>query len=218
MQDPAAAPAQDIASEIARYPHGRVPRALRERQLLELAEALFAERGYGGASMDELARRAGVTKPVIYDLIGSKEELYRRCVQRAADELYERVAAAVAEAADPPARLRAGSLAFFRFVAEHRRSWEMLFTGDPGPFSAEAAGIRARQTGLVIELMDEAARALGASIDPRRLSATAHALNGAYEALAHWWYANPDVPPEALADWLVEMVLPGLQQIAAGRA
>jgi len=61
------------ATSVEDYAHGRVPRAVRERQLLELAEELFAERGYGGASMEELARRAGVTKPVVYELFGSKE-------------------------------------------------------------------------------------------------------------------------------------------------
>ena len=205
---------QDIATEIARFPHGRVPRALRERQLLDLGEELFAERGYSRASMDELARRAGVSKPVIYDLVGSKEELYRRCTARAADELYVRVAAAVSAAPDPAAKLRQGSLAFFRFVAEHRRSWEMLFVGDPGPFGVEAAGIRRRQTELVVELMDDAAAALGTTLDPRHTEATALALNGAYEAITHWWYANPDVPPETLADWLVALTLPGLERIA----
>lgn len=205
---------QDVASEIAAYPHGRVPRALRERQLLHLGEELFAQRGYGGASMDELARRAGVSKPVIYDLVGSKEELYRCCTARAADELYARVAAAVTAAPDPAAKLRAGSLAFFRFVAEHRRSWEMLFVGDPGPFMGEAAGIRRRQTELVVELTEEAAAALGTTLDPQQTEATAHALNGAYEAITHWWYAHPEVPPETLADWLVALALPGLERIA----
>lgn len=205
---------QDVASEIARYQHGRVPRALRERQLLDLGEELFAERGYGGASMDELARRAGVSKPVIYDLVGSKEELYRRCITRAADELYVRVEAAVSAAPDPAAKLREGSLAFFRFVAEHRRSWEMLFVGDPGPFSAEAAGIRRRQNELAAQLMEDAAAALGTKLDRNQVEATAYALNGAYEAISNWWYANPDVPPETLADWLVALTLPGLERIA----
>lgn len=205
---------QDVASEIARYQHGRVPRALRELQLLDLGEELFAERGYGKASMDELARRAGVSKPVIYDLVGSKEELYRRCIARAADELYTRVAAAVSAAPDPAAKLRQGSLAFFRFVAEHKRSWEMLFVGDPGPFSGEAAGIRKRQNELAAQLMQDAAAALGTTLDPKQVEATAYALNGAYEAISNWWYSNPDVPPETLADWFMALTLPGLERIA----
>ncbi|MEA2418363.1 MAG: hypothetical protein QOE60_569, partial [Thermoleophilaceae bacterium] len=68
---------------------------MRERQLLELAEALFAERGYAGASMDELARRAGVTKPVVYELFGSKEGLFGACVDRSIERLAGEIASAV---------------------------------------------------------------------------------------------------------------------------
>src|ERR1700694_3670082 len=77
----------DAVLQISDYAHGRVPRALRELQILNLAEDLFAEQGFTGASMDELARRAGVSKPVIYTLVGSKEQLYRRCVERFSEEL-----------------------------------------------------------------------------------------------------------------------------------
>src|SRR3954454_866046 len=112
---------------VSDYAHGRVPRAVRQRQLLDLAERLFAERGFRGASMDELARRAGVTKPVIYDLVGAKEDLYRRSVTGAADELARRVSIAVAAEDDRAGRLRAGGLAFFGFVADHRDSWAVLF-------------------------------------------------------------------------------------------
>src|SRR4051794_41947949 len=104
---------------VSDYAHGRVPRAVRQRQLLDLAEELFAERGFRGASMDELARRAGVTKPVIYGLVGAKEELYRRSVTRAADELAGRVSAAVTAADDPAGRLRAGGGGLFPLVGRH---------------------------------------------------------------------------------------------------
>ncbi|MEX2193713.1 MAG: helix-turn-helix domain-containing protein [Thermoleophilaceae bacterium] len=208
---------QDVASEIARHPHGRVPRALRERQIFELGEELFAERGYAGASMDELARRAGVSKPVIYDLAGSKEELYRACVSRAAQELYERVEAAVIAAPDAAAKARAGGLAFFSFVAEHRRSWEVLFMGDPGRFAADAARIRGRQAELQLRLIGDPDVGLGMQVDPQQADAMVHAVNGAYEALANWWYAHPEVSPEMLVDWLMALILPGIERIASGR-
>ena len=80
-------------SRIEDFQHGRVPRRVRERQLVELAEELFAERGYQGASMEELARRAGVTKPIVYELFGNKDGLFRACLQRSADQLAELVAA-----------------------------------------------------------------------------------------------------------------------------
>ncbi|HEY2101407.1 MAG TPA: helix-turn-helix domain-containing protein, partial [Pseudonocardia sp.] len=53
----------------------RVSRAERERQILDAASAVFAERGYQAASMDAVAERVGVTKPVLYDHFGSKEGL-----------------------------------------------------------------------------------------------------------------------------------------------
>src|SRR6187402_1703509 len=114
-------------ARIEDFRHGRVPRAVRERQLAELGEELFAERGYAKASMDELARRAGVTKPVIYELFGSKEGLFRACLEGLALRLADAIADAArgadaagggpdpearqsAGAPDPEARLRAGGL------------------------------------------------------------------------------------------------------------
>jgi AcrR family transcriptional regulator len=211
-----------LAEELAAYSHGRVPRALRERQLLGLAAELFAERGYAGTSMDELASRAGVSKPVIYDLIGSKEELFRRCSEIAAADLHDRVASAVAGAvsgaqpgdvSNAEAQLRAGSLAFFTFAAEHRRAWEVLFAGD-ATFSAEAERIRSRQTTLVAALLLSAAQELGGRIDEQQVQATAHALNGAFEAMANWAYSRPDIPPATLTEWFVALTLPGLQRLA----
>src|SRR5919206_2458918 len=108
-------------ARIGEFRHGRVPRELRRQQLVELGEQLFAERGFTKASMDELARRAGVTKPVIYELFGSKDGLFRACLEGLALRLAESIAEAArgadaaGEAPDPEARLRAGALAFLRF-------------------------------------------------------------------------------------------------------
>lgn len=203
----------DLAEQIAAHPHGRVPRALREQQLLSLAGELFAERGYAGASMDELASRAGVSKPVIYDLMGSKDELFRRCVDLAAGNLYDRVAEAVVSLEGPEAQLRAGSTAFFRFAAEHRRSWDVLFAGS-GEFAREAARIRSRQTELVIAFLSQGAKEFGVAVDEQQIEAAAHTINGAFEALAHWASDHPDVTPEMLTEWIVAIMLPGLQQLA----
>jgi AcrR family transcriptional regulator len=194
---------------------GSVAGYVRERQVLDVAEELFAERGYRGASMDELARRAGVTKPVIYALAGSKEELHRRCVTRAADELAERVTEAVAPHTAPEARLRAGSLAFFSFVADRARSWPVLFgEGIPAGSAAELERTRRRQNDLVAALMAEAAAELGGAPDPHMLGALAEAINGACERLARWGGGHPEVSAETLADWIVALVLPGLQRLA----
>jgi AcrR family transcriptional regulator len=198
----------DTTARIEDYQHGRVPRAVRERQLVELAEELFAERGYAGASMDELARRAGVTKPVIYELFDSKDGLFGVCVDRAVRRMADSVAAAVRAETEPEARLRAGGLAFLRFAAENRVAWDLMAMGG-GRFADQAASIRRSQAELIRQLMEETA-APGA--DPRELDAVAHAVNAAYEGVAHWMWEHPEVSIEQLADWLVELLNPGMRK------
>jgi AcrR family transcriptional regulator len=193
-------------ARIEDFRHGRVPRAVRERQLVELAEALFSERGYQGASMDELARRAGVTKPVVYELFGSKDGLFRACLERSAERLASLVADAVRAEEDPEAKLRAGGLAFLRFAANHRVAWQLMMEGR---FSDAATAVRRRQAALVFELLTEMSRA---GADRRELEVAAHAINSAYEGVAHWMWEHPDVPLGQLADWTVELLLPGLRR------
>src|SRR3954471_20620072 len=123
-------------ARIEDFRHGRVPRALREGQLVELGEELFAERGFAKASMEELARRAGVTKPVVYELFGSKEGLFTACVDRTIERLAADISAAVRAETDPEARLRAGGLAFIRFAAGNRVTWELMSMG--GKFAEKA--------------------------------------------------------------------------------
>jgi AcrR family transcriptional regulator len=233
----------EAVARIGDFRHGRVPRPVRERQLVELGEQLFAERGFAKASMDELARRAGVTKPVIYELFGSKEGLFRACLEGLALRLAEEIAAAArgADSAgrapdaggtaaalpdaggtaavlpdaggaaavpqpDPEARLRAGGLAFLRFAAENRVAYELLYEGR---FSDAAVSVRRRQAALILELMREMAPE---DVDSRELEVAAHAVNSAYEGVAHWMWDHPEADVEQLADWTVELLLPGLRR------
>ena len=197
----------EAAARIEDFKHGRVPRAVRERQLVELAEELFSERGYAGASMDELCRRAGVTKPVVYELFGSKDGLFRVCVDRA----IERMAASIVEAfrseTEPEERLRAGGLAFLRFAHDNRVAWDLM--GMQGRFADQAQTVRRDQAQLIRTLMAEIAPE---GTDPRELEAVAYAVNSAYEGAAHWMWERPDVPVEELADWIVALLLPGLRR------
>jgi AcrR family transcriptional regulator len=197
------------ALQVAGYPHGRVPRAVRERQLVEIAEELFAERGYAGTSMDELCRRAGVSKPVVYELFRSKDGLFRACLEGSAAALADAVTEAVRAEPEPEGKLRAGGIAFLRFAADHRVAWEVLFATGESRFAGEADAIRRRQATLLRELLAETA---AGEVEPRQLDAFAHAINGAYEALGHWASEHPDVPLETLADWLVSLLAPGLRR------
>jgi len=210
----------EAVARIEDFRHGRVPRPVRERQLVELGEQLFAERGFAKASMDELARRAGVTKPVIYELFGSKEGLFRACLEGLALRLAEEIANAArsadtagsgpdpdaAGAADPEARLRAGGLAFLRFARDNRMAYELLYEGR---FSDAAVSVRRRQAALILELMREMAPE---DVDSRELEVAANAVNSAYEGVAHWMWDHPETDVEELADWTVELLLPGLRR------
>jgi AcrR family transcriptional regulator len=195
------------SADIADFEHGRVPRAVRERQLLELAEQLFSERGYPGASMEELARRAGVTKPVVYELFGSKDGIFRACIDRAVEQLAASVAGAVRAETDPGARVRAGGLAFLHFAAENRLAWDLVSMG--GQFAEQAANVRHAQAELIHELMLETAPE---GVDACELEAVAWAVNAAYEGVAHWMWGHPEVPVEDIADWLVDLLIPGLRR------
>src|SRR3981081_645942 len=90
------------------YKHGRVPRAVRSTQLLDLAEELLIENGYAGFSIDELCRAAGVSRPIVYEHFGSKDGIYLACVRRIRTEFEQALVAASAGGRDLAAPLATG--------------------------------------------------------------------------------------------------------------
>src|SRR5829696_8903891 len=106
----------------------RMPREERREQLLDATLALVAEEGYEGVSMEGIARRAGVTKPVVYDLFGSLadllEALLEREEERALNQLAELLPAPT-EDADPAQVLVDGLDAFLRAVESRPDAWRL---------------------------------------------------------------------------------------------
>ena len=103
-----------------------MPRPVREQQIIDAAIRVFAKRGYHAASVDEIAELAGISKPMVYLYLDSKEGLFLACLRREAERLVAALRAAAGPAHPPELRLRAGLLAFFTFVTEHRDSWVVL--------------------------------------------------------------------------------------------
>jgi AcrR family transcriptional regulator len=157
---------EEVADVVAKGK--RMPRAVRERQMLDAAVATFAQRGYRAASMDEIAELAGVSKPLVYLYLNSKEELFAACIRREADALVE----AVRKAADPGAesaaqQLWSGLLGFFAYTSEHPDGWELLHhqaRREGELFAREAAAIREEIIAFVTQLIAAAARE--AACDP----------------------------------------------------
>src|SRR5437879_5350609 len=117
---------------IGGFAHGRVPALVRAEQLLDVAERLFAEQGYGSTSIERIAREAGVTRPVVYEHFGSKDGIYLACLRRARGQLEEMLDAAVAPTSDPREQLERGADAYFGFVERDPVRWRVLFGGGAG--------------------------------------------------------------------------------------
>jgi len=182
--------------------------------MLDAAHVLFAERGFGAVTMDDVAAEVGVTKPLLYAYFGNKEQLYIACMRRAGDALLAAIMEAVAGAAPGFGALREGVGAFFGFLDEDRDAWRVLFDETLPAGGAVAAGVaeyRERLLGLVIGSLlgrvPERCRA-GFSIE---VEAFANTLFGACEALARWWLRSGAISTAEAADMLVSTIEPGMR-------
>jgi AcrR family transcriptional regulator len=104
----------------------RLPRPVRERQMLEAATRVFAGSGYHNTSMDQVAEQVGISKPMIYSYFDSKEGLYKACLERAGAELVEKVGASFKPDFTPEQALWEGFIAFFEFLRERPTDWQLV--------------------------------------------------------------------------------------------
>ena len=193
----------------------RVPRAVREQEMLNVAQAAFAERGYEAVSMQHIAGRCGISKPMVYAYFGSKEGIYLACIERARGELYDAVVRAGAQSTSAEERLWLGTLAFFDWVDANREPYRVLY--GPGTVHGKAiasalAELRADQAALI-------GRVLGESVPTAPhgdLEPLAHALVGAAESLAAWWIGT-DEPRERAAHRFMNLCWMGLGAMQQGR-
>lgn len=187
-----------------------MPRAERERQILDAAVAVYGERGSAEVSMDEIAERVGVTKPVLYTHFGSKEGLLLACIARVRAELLEVTAAAATAAATPEAMLRDGTRVFFEYLDRRAPAWT-LFCSEAGVTEEALEEIRAQQTDFIAGL-------LGMQVPgtaPERLTGWAQVIVGACERLAVWRAQDERVTAEQATELLMDVVWSGLAGLRA---
>ncbi len=159
--------------------------------MLDAAVAAFARHGYQAASMDEIAEAAGVSKPLVYLYLKSKEELFMACVRREIGALVAAVREGTRERGLPAdQQLWHGLRAFFAHTAARPAGVRVLYRArtQGEPFAGEVARMRAELLTLVTGLLGQAARDAGCGSEPaeREVSGLAHALVGAAESLAEW--------------------------------
>ncbi|MEV0183949.1 TetR/AcrR family transcriptional regulator [Streptomyces sp. NPDC050625] len=200
----------------------RMPRAVREQQMLDAAVRTFGQRGYMAASMDEIAELAGVSKPLVYLYLNSKEDLFTACIRREGKALTQAVRDGVQSGLPADRQLWDGLQAFFAHTAEHPDGWSILHLqarthGEP--FAAEVAAMREELVAFVTHLIVVAARA--AHRDPdlpeREVAGLAEALVGAAESLAAWANVTPGVTARQAAATLMNFAWAGLGNLMEGR-
>jgi AcrR family transcriptional regulator len=193
--------------------------ARERREVIERAAAeVFAERGYHGASIDEICRRSGVTPPVLYDHFPSKLDLHRRLLERTRDELLELWREQLA--GDDPAeeRIPRAIDAWAAYVQEHPYVPRMFFmetTGDPDVESIHRE-VRAQATVALGAIVGREAGATGAA---GRLSneMAAEVMRAGLAGLAIWWSDHPDVPRDRIVATALDVLWVGLERVRRGQ-
>lgn len=191
----------------------RLPAEQRRRQLLDTACDVFAERGFHATSMDDVAARAGVTKPVLYQHFPSKRALFVELLGDVGHQLLGELAVATGAAHTGRERVQEGFAAYFRFVTGNEAAFRLLF-GASARNDPEFAEV-------VERILDETADAISVLIDiegtAEHRRVLAHALIGIAEATSRDALTEEGaaLEPTRLAHWVSELVWFGLRGVRA---
>ncbi|WP_030684736.1 TetR/AcrR family transcriptional regulator [Streptomyces sp. NRRL B-1347] len=117
-------------TEAARPRGTRLPRRARRNQLLGAAQEVFVAQGYHAAAMDDIAERAGVSKPVLYQHFPGKLDLYLALLDQHCDNLLQAVRAALASTTDNKLRVAATMDAYFGYVEDDGGAFRLVFESD----------------------------------------------------------------------------------------
>jgi AcrR family transcriptional regulator len=192
----------------------RMPAALRREALLAAAEEVFARSGYHGASLDDIAQAAGVSKALIYEHFTSKRELHASLVTAHVEEIFRRLEANAQTGTTGEDRLRGGIDAFLSFVEEHREAWRALFrdAADPevGDFMER---VQAQGTAVIAALISADPEVPGDH--PQAIEMHAAMLSGGVQSLANWWHDHQDVPRVVLVNRAMEFCWVGIERLRA---
>jgi AcrR family transcriptional regulator len=211
-----------LSSVESQTPRKRLSAAQRRETIEGAATGLFAERGYQGASIDEIARRSGVTPPVVYDHFASKQELYRSLLERHFAELRQ-VWRENFVGKDPPGQRVARSFdAWFAYIEAHPFAGRMLFrdtTGDP-EIEAMHQEVAASSRATIMSLFASqpgAEQVIGPEAEAG-LEMAWIVMRGVLQGLAMWWYDHPKVPRERVVATAMNALWIGWERTQAGEA
>jgi AcrR family transcriptional regulator len=185
-----------------------MPAEERREQLTAVARELFAERGYAASSMEEIAERAGVSKPVVYEHLKAKDAIYQVIVDREVSELVDRIKAALAPG-HPRRTITRAVDAFLEYIEEEQAGFKILVrdapvgTGDGSLPSVLDEIARAVELLLRRELRD---RGFSVKMAP----ILARSLVGMIALPGQWWLDAGRLQRRYVADQIVNLAWNGL--------
>ncbi|MEO6627834.1 MAG: TetR/AcrR family transcriptional regulator [Aquihabitans sp.] len=191
----------------------RLPAAERRRQLLEVALVSFADNGFHGTSMNDVAEAAGVTKPVLYQHFTSKQALYRELVDDLGASLERAIVDAVADAQGPRQQVEAGFRAYFRWATAQSSAFRVLFA-ERNRADEELAAAVFKVESMVADRVANLIDVVGLSPDERQV--LAYGVVGLAESTSRHWLRiglGPGADADAFADRVAQLAWSGLRGI-----
>jgi AcrR family transcriptional regulator len=179
----------------------RLPRSARRRQLLAAAEEVFVAHGYHSAAMDDIAERAGVSKPVLYQHFPSKLELYLALLDTHCDALAARTRAAMAATSDNRDRVRGAMQAYFDLIDHESEAFRLVLESDLRNEPAARERVDRAERESIEAIADTIMSDTGVSRDHAELLAAG--LVGSAHTAARFWLAGGRRVPKPDAESLL---------------
>lgn len=185
-----------------------VPRVEREQEILQLASVAFGTDGFAATNIADVARAAGISKPLVYNYFGSKEGLYAACLDAAGDLLgteIERIARGDSVGIERGLRTLDG---MFAVLEPRRHVWRLLHDRS-APSTGRVADVVALHTERIDKLAHEGVHELLELVgitDELDVSAMTATWLGIVDSLMDWWVAHPDQTAEQMSQRVVRLV------------
>lgn len=180
----------------------------RREQLTAVARELFAERGYAAASMEEIAERAGVSKPVVYEHFGTKDAIYRVIVDREVRELVDRIKVALTPG-HPRRTITRAVDAFLEYIEKEGDGFKILVRDGPvGTGGGSLPSVLDEIAHAVERLLRTELKARGFSV--RMAPILARSLVGMIALPGQWWLDAGRLQRKYVADQIVNLAWNGL--------
>lgn len=186
MTDTSRLPGAGVLSQLGRGV--RLPKRKRRAQLLSVARDVFAANGYHATAMDEIAERAGVSKPVLYQHFPGKLELYVALLETNVDQLVDDVQRALQSTKDNKERVQNAVGAYYDFVSTENGAFRMVFESDLRGEPAVQEVVDRATSGCIDAITETITADAGLPHDQAQLLASG--LVGLSQVSARYWQDN----------------------------